>query len=273
MSGRTLVAVAVAAALVLAAGYAVLGGGGSEPARTADPCEPRPFPKPQTNEELAERLTLSALDGAACELGVSREEVALAIASDRERARFAEDHDLDDDQVESALRASILRAIDDAERADAIDPTSAAALGAAAQFLPLDGIVAGLRDADELAETLDRGASSTDPCQPRPFTTPDTNEALLEQLALTALDAAACDLDVSREELALALANEEERRRFADRNGVADTDVEDAIRAGAIQAIDRAERADAVQPGAAILLRAAARTLPLDGLIHNLEGG
>ena len=154
MSGRALIAIAVAAALVLAAGYAVLGGP-SEPARTADPCEPRPFPKPQTNEELAERLTLSALDGAACELGVSREEVALAIASDRERARFAEDHDLDDDQVESALRAGILRANDDAERADAIDPTSAAALGAAAQFLPLDGIVARLRNPDELAETLD----------------------------------------------------------------------------------------------------------------------
>ena len=67
--------------------------------------------------------------------------------------------------------------------------------------------------------------------------------------------------------------NEDERSRFAHRNGVTDTDVEDAIRAGAIQAIDRAERADAIQAGAAILLRAAARTLPLDNLIHNLQGG
>ena len=272
MSGKALIAVAVAAALMLAAGYAVLGGR-SEPARTADPCEPRPFPKPQTNEELAQRLTLSALDGAACELGVSREEIALAIASDRERARFAEDHDLDHDHVESALRAGILRAIDDAERADAIDPTSAAALSTAARLLPLEALVDSLRDSEQLAEALDDGASTSDPCRPRPFPTPETNEALLEQLALTALDAAACDLDVSREELALALVNEEERHRFAHRNGLADTDVQDAIRAGAIQAIDRAERADAVQAGAAILLRAAAHTLPLDNLIHNLQGG
>ena len=148
MSGRALIAVAVAAALLLAAGYAALGGGRSEPAETADPCEPRPFPKPKTTEELAEQLALATLDGVACELGVSREEVALAIASDRERAASAEDHDLDHDQVESALRAGILRAIDGARRAEVIDRTSAAALSAAARLLPLQALIDGLRDSD-----------------------------------------------------------------------------------------------------------------------------
>lgn len=271
MNGRALIAVAVAAAVLLVAGYAALGDGRSEPARTADPCDPRPFPKPQTNEELAERLTLLALDGAACQLGVTREEVALAVASDRKRARFAETHDLDDDQVESALRAGILRAIEDAERADAIDPTSAAALSTAARYLPLEGIVDSLRDSKELTEMLDEGARTSDPCQPRPFPIPETNEALLEQLALTALDAAACDLDVSREELALALVNEEQRHRFARRHDLADADVEEAIRTGALEAIDRAERADAIEVTAATLLRAAARTLPLESVIDNLQ--
>jgi hypothetical protein len=268
MNGRALIAVAAAIALLLVGGYAALGGG-SGPPETADPCEPRPFPKPQTNEELAERLTLSALDGAACELGVSREAVALAIASDQQRARFAETHDLDDDQVESALRAGILRAIEDAQRADAIDPASAAALATAARVLPLEALVDGLRDANRLTETL--GASTTDPCQPHSFPPPETNEALLQQLALTALEAAACDLEVSRDELTLALVNEEERRRFAERHGLADTDVEDAIRAGALRAIDRAESADAIEATAAMLLRAAARTLPLESVIENLQ--
>jgi len=266
-----LIAVAVAAALLLAAVYAAVGGDRSEPARTEDPCDARPSPRPQTNEELAERLTLSALDGAACELGVSREELALAIASDPKHARFAEKHDLDDDQIESALRAGILRAIADAARADAIDPTSAAALSTAARFLPLEGIVDSLRESEELTEMLDEGARTSDPCQPRPFPIPETNEALLEQLALTALDAAACDLDVSREELALALVNEEQRHRFARRHNLADADVEEAIRTGALEAIDRAERADAIEATAATLLRAAARTLPLESVIDNLQ--
>jgi hypothetical protein len=141
MSGRWYVAIAVAAALLLAAGYAVVGGGRYEPSRTADPCEPRPFPKPQSGQALVERLTLSVLDGAACQFGVSREAVALAIASDRHRARFTATHDLDDDQIERALRAGIRRALEDAERVQAIDPLVAALLRAAARTFPLDSLI------------------------------------------------------------------------------------------------------------------------------------
>lgn len=144
MNGRAFIAVALATALVLAAGYAALGGGRYERPQTAEPCDPRPLPKRQTDEALAEWLTLSVLDGAACELGVSREALALAIASDQERHRFAELHKFDDDRIESALRAGVLRAIKDAERAEAIDATGARILRAAARLLPMESLIESL---------------------------------------------------------------------------------------------------------------------------------
>jgi hypothetical protein len=137
---------AVAAALVLV--YVALGGGDFRPPESADPCEPRPFATPQTNAELGERLVVAAIDGAACELGVSREQVLLAFGSEAGRERLQARHDLDDDEVEDALRAGLVRAIDEAERADAIGGTTALLLRFAAQTVPLDAVLDRLRDLD-----------------------------------------------------------------------------------------------------------------------------
>jgi hypothetical protein len=136
----------MAAALVLA--YVALGGGSFEPPATADPCEPRPFAKPQTNDELGERLVLATIDGAACELDVSREQVLLAFGSDAGRERLEKRHDLSDDEVEKALRAGLVRAIGEAERADAIGGTTALLLRFAAETVPLDAVLDRLRDLD-----------------------------------------------------------------------------------------------------------------------------
>ena len=88
MSARLLLigSAVVAAALVLA--YVALGGGNYRPPETADPCEPRPFVEPQSNAELGERLVIAAIDGAACEVDVSREQVLLAFSGETGRERL-----------------------------------------------------------------------------------------------------------------------------------------------------------------------------------------
>ena len=145
MSGRALVVGSIAVAVALVTVSLALGGASYEPRAVADPCQPRPLRSPSGFDELAQQLTLSALDGAACELHTSRETLALALASPEGRQRFASDP-----RLGSALRAGLVRAIEDAGRAGEVPAPLAAALGAAAARLPADELVGAVRDAGAL---------------------------------------------------------------------------------------------------------------------------
>ena len=138
----------MSAALVIA--YLLAGGGDYEPTAVADPCAPREWRDPEGVEEAAQQFALSALDGAACELQVSRETLAVALATPESRAEFAADHGIDDGELEAAVRAGVMRAIDDAERADALAPLVADGMRLVAARLPVDEGIALMEDASEL---------------------------------------------------------------------------------------------------------------------------
>jgi hypothetical protein len=140
------VAVAAVAAGALIAVYVALGGASYAPAKVADPCAPRDWRDPGGFEQVAEQIVLSALDDAACELGVSREETVLAFASRDSLRRFAREQGISNGELEELVRAALVRAIDDAEQADAIGSTTAGVLRAIARRLPVD----------ELLDLLDR---------------------------------------------------------------------------------------------------------------------
>jgi hypothetical protein len=146
--GLVLGALATSAALVIA--YLLAGGGDYEPTAVADPCAPREWRDPEGVQEAAQQFALSALDGAACELQVSRETLAVALATPESRAEFAADHGIDDGELEAAVRAGVVRAIDDAERADALAPLVADGLRVVAARLPVDEGIALIEDASEL---------------------------------------------------------------------------------------------------------------------------
>ncbi|MDF2696964.1 MAG: hypothetical protein K0S65_5347 [Labilithrix sp.] len=114
------VVAAAALSLALVAAYLALGGASYAPAKVADPCASRDWRDPSGLSEVAEQIVLSALDGAACELRASREEVVLAFDSRDELERFAREHGIDDEELEELVRSGLLRAIADAERADAL---------------------------------------------------------------------------------------------------------------------------------------------------------
>jgi hypothetical protein len=145
VSSRALVQASVAAAAVLVVVSLALGGASYEPRQVADPCQPRQLRQPHGVQELAQQLTLSALDGAACELHTSRETLALALASPAGRRRFASNP-----RLGSALRAGLVRAIDDAGRAGELPGPVADGLSAIAARLPADQIVAAIRNAGGL---------------------------------------------------------------------------------------------------------------------------
>jgi hypothetical protein len=152
VSARVSVGAAVAVSAALVSLYLALGGASYEPTPVADPCQPREWRSPEGIEESAEQFTLSALDGAACELHVTRERLALALATPEARRRFAAEYGIDDAQLEAAVRAGLERAVDDAERAGALNPLVASGLRAAIAQLPVDEAIALINDAREVFE-------------------------------------------------------------------------------------------------------------------------
>ena len=138
MRGRVLVIGAVVASLLLVGAYLAAGGSSYEPEQIQNPCKPRPWSNPQTLGQIANQFTNSALDGAACQLGVSREALARALATPEGRKRFTEKYGIDDEKLAKAIRAGLLRAVDDAEEAGALSPILAVPLRAALRNIPLE---------------------------------------------------------------------------------------------------------------------------------------
>jgi hypothetical protein len=130
---------AAAAALVVV--YLALGGASYAPAKVADPCAPRDWRQPAGVQEVAQQIVLSGLDGAACELGVSREDIVLAFASRESLERFAREHDLSNTEVEELVRSSLVRGVDAAERAGALDATIADLLRGTIERIPVSGLL------------------------------------------------------------------------------------------------------------------------------------
>jgi hypothetical protein len=134
-----IVAVVSSAALIIT--YLALGGASYKPRSVADPCKPRPIEKPEGGGEVLQQIALSALDGAACELGTSREELTLALANPNSRDQFLREHRVTDDVLEQALRAGLVRAVDDARRVDALSGLEATVIRAAIERLPIGVVI------------------------------------------------------------------------------------------------------------------------------------
>jgi hypothetical protein len=155
VSARALVLGALAASAALVLIYLAAGGGSYEPTPVADPCQQREWRDPDGIEESAQQFALSALDGGACELGVSREDLAVALASEESRAEFAAERGIGDAELEAAFRAGVVRGIDDAEDAGAIGGVVAGGLRAVASRLPVDEAVAVIENGGDFLRSVD----------------------------------------------------------------------------------------------------------------------
>ena len=109
---------AVAAVAVVIASYLALGGLSYEPTPVADPCEQREWRDTGGLQAVAEQIVLAALDGAACELGVSREDLVLAVRDEESLDAFADEHGITRADAERAVEDGIERAFRDADVLD-----------------------------------------------------------------------------------------------------------------------------------------------------------
>jgi len=138
--GLPLLAATVASAGLVGLNVA-LGGGSYKPLEVRDPCDPRPWRDARGGDALTEQISLSALDGAACSLRVTREELALAVASADTRARFLREHRVSDAELAKALRQGARRAVNDAQRAQALTESEASIARGVIGVLPIDTLI------------------------------------------------------------------------------------------------------------------------------------
>jgi len=151
---QVLVVGSILAAVALLGSYLAAGGSSYTPAKTQDPCEHRPWRNPEGLQQIAEQFTLSALDGAACQLGVSRETLARALATPESRERFTDRYEISDAKLARAVRAGLLRAVDDAEEAGALNPLLAAPLRETLRNIPLDQAIELINNAESLLDDV-----------------------------------------------------------------------------------------------------------------------
>ena len=133
------------AALValLLAGVALVGvelglGALDEPSpKIADPCQPREGRSGGIDATI-QRIVLDGLDGAACRLHTTREELVLSIGGGSLAPRQWDEH-----TVEAALRAGLLRSVDAAEQRGDVPSFLAPALRGLVERAPLDKLIRG----------------------------------------------------------------------------------------------------------------------------------
>ena len=136
--------IALAASIGLIGVYLAFGGATYDPAGVADPCEQRDSTT-DPDRPLFESIALSTLDGAACDLDVNREELALALADEDATRQFAEDEDISEDDINDAVRKGLVRAVDDASAAGRIDGIEEDILKQIAANAPVGPVITALQ--------------------------------------------------------------------------------------------------------------------------------
>lgn len=135
---------ALAASIGLIAVYLAFGGASYEPADVEDPCAPRDAALLERRGTF-EAIALSSLDGAACELQVTREELTLALTSEEATADFAAALGIEPEEVEQAVRAGLVRAVDDQAAAGQIDGIEESVLREVAERAPVGAAISALQ--------------------------------------------------------------------------------------------------------------------------------
>jgi hypothetical protein len=114
----------VAAAVLVGVEFA-LGAASTGEVKLANPCQPRLF-----RGDVVQRVVLAGLDHAACRLHESREALVLSLETPSKRK-------------EAALRAGLLRAVDEAEGRGEIPPLLAEPIRKLIRHAPINKLISG----------------------------------------------------------------------------------------------------------------------------------
>jgi hypothetical protein len=120
-------------------------------------------------------------------------------------------------------------------------------------------LVTGYRAAGGGSYAPERPAS---PCLPRQWAPVSSLDSAENNLALSTLDGAACDLDVSAADLALAFASPHTLEQFQSARGISDVELAAAAKSGIVRAFADGERAGEINSTLAGILQAGAQAVP-----------
>ncbi|HUK94505.1 MAG TPA: hypothetical protein VLU96_05550 [Gaiellaceae bacterium] len=143
MKGRLTFALAILIVL-LASGLALVAaelvsGALNEPApKIANPCEPRPG-RTGGIDTTIQRVVLDGLDGAACRLHTTREELVLSLGG----GGGLSPHHWTEQQLDAALRAGLLQSVDMAEQRGDIPGFLVPAIHSAIKKIPIEQLIRG----------------------------------------------------------------------------------------------------------------------------------
>jgi hypothetical protein len=127
------VTLAAVASVLLVGAYLVIGGASYAPTEPPDPCHVK-APDADGVNGTVQRVGLTALARSACELGVSRESLLLALAGER-------DLGISEERRNEAFRDGIGKALDEEQDAGNIGGAEAFLLRGALVVLPMDAIL------------------------------------------------------------------------------------------------------------------------------------
>ena len=133
-----ILAVLLGAALALIVVELSIGAIGFGKPKLAEPCRDQPAFKGGGLDGEVQRFALSGLNGAACRLHTTREELVLSLAPETGVRRRWSDH-----TIEVALRAGMLRAVDEADRRGDIPGFATPFIRQLVEKAPLDKLVRG----------------------------------------------------------------------------------------------------------------------------------
>ena len=115
------------------------GAAGSVSPQLANPCRARaPFPGGGVDAAI-QRIVLDGLDGAACKLGTTREQLVLSL----EPGTGVRIPHADRSMVEAAIRAGLLRSVDEAERRGDLPGFLASVARGVIENAPIDTLIRG----------------------------------------------------------------------------------------------------------------------------------
>jgi hypothetical protein len=147
--GYTALAALAAAAVALIAVELANGARSFGESLARDPCTAQAAYPGEGLDATVQRIVLDGLNGAACELGVSREELVLSL----EPEVAPEEIPWDRATIERAVRAGLLRAVEDAERRGDIGNVTALVLRELVERAPIDFLIQG---GEEIADIVER---------------------------------------------------------------------------------------------------------------------
>jgi hypothetical protein len=145
------IALLASAAVLLLAVELALGARDYGEVALGAPCEKHALFEQGGLDGTVQRIVLEGIDGAACKLGTTRERLLLSLSPSSE-GRFGS---FSSDRIETAVRESLVAAVNDADRRGDLNGVEARLLREVAERAPLDVVVGLAEHVDDLSALAD----------------------------------------------------------------------------------------------------------------------